>query len=207
MVRRKNSKDSKNNKISKNSVKTSKKCSNIQCSNSKTQLLSHRISQFVAEVGDKELTEEQAKIFHAFTKVNGSKIYFQVEDCENVMLRICVSKSEKNKILLKHYCTNIGTITANDILEMFDIIRKGEKNFNNGNYVYSISKRKKGVTYKVVVKIFSNGKDAVLKSFHSTIGYENRKIKKASNVPVTIAKKTKTASSKSLCKGKKNKYQ
>ena len=55
--------------------------------------------------------------------------------------------------------------------------------------------------YKTVIKIFSNKKDAFLKSFHSTIGYEYRKIKKASNVPATITRKVKEVkSSKNIWK-------
>ena len=140
-----------------------------------TQLLSKRIEQFIEEVGVMELTPEQGKIFYAFTK-SKKDVNFDVTDCEGVNLKITLDpRQEVRKILLKHYNTNNGTVTAKDILKMFDIVRKGEKKFNNGNYVYSQMRRKNGVTYKTVIKIFSNGKEAMLKSFHSTIGYEKRR--------------------------------
>ncbi len=75
-------------------------------------------------------------------------------------------------ILLKHYRTSDGTVTANQILRMFDVVRTGSKRKSQGNVVYSKVFRKNGVEYRTVVKIFPNGKDAVLKSFHSTIGYK-----------------------------------
>lgn len=139
------------------------------------ELLNKKIAQFIEEVGVMELTPEQGKIFYAFTR-SKKDVNFEVTDCEGVNLKITLDpQQEVRKILLKHYNTNNGTVTAKDILKMFDIVRKGEKKFNNGNYVYSQIRRKNGVTYKTVIKIFSNGKEAMLKSFHSTIGYEKRR--------------------------------
>ena len=132
-----------------------------------------KIRQFKAEVCDRELTTEQAKIYAAFTKTNGKTINVHVTDCEGVNLKIALdSSTEVKKILLKHYKTSDGTVTALQILNMFDLVRKGKKYFSQGNYVYSVKKVKNSVTYKTVIKIYSNGKDAVLKSFHSTIGYK-----------------------------------
>lgn len=125
--------------------------------------------------GDTELTPEQSKIFHTFTKAK-KEIKFDITDCEGVNLKVIIDPGhEVRKILIKHYNTRNGTVTAKDILRMFDVVRKGEKKFNQGNYVYSVTRQKNGVIYKTVIKIFSNGKDAVLKSFHSTIGYEKRR--------------------------------
>ena len=140
-----------------------------------SDILSKKIAQFIAEVGDRELTQEQGKILYAFTKARKT-VKFDVTDCEGVNLKIVLdTTAEVKKILLKHYNTKDGTVTAKDILKMFDIVRKGEKKFNNGNYVYSVTRKRNGVTYKTVIKIFSDGKDAVLKSFHSDIGYEKRR--------------------------------
>lgn len=139
------------------------------------ELLNKKIAQFIEEVGKAELTPEQSKIFHTFTKAK-KEIKFDITDCEGINLRIIIDpEHEVRKILIKHYNTKNGTVTAKDIIKMFDVVRKGEKRFNDGNYVYSVTRQKNGVTYKTVIKIFSNGKDAVLKSFHSTIGYEKRR--------------------------------
>lgn len=132
-----------------------------------------KIKQFKSEVGNKPLSTEQAKIYNAFTKVNGKKVAVSVIDCEGVVLKVTLIPSkEVKKILLKHYRTSDGTVTANQILRMFDVVRTGSKRKSQGNVVYSKVFRKNGVEYRTVVKIFPNGKDAVLKSFHSTIGYK-----------------------------------
>ena len=132
-----------------------------------------KIKQFKSEVGNKTLSKEQAKIYNAFTKVNGKKVAISVVDCEGVVLKVTLIPSkEVKKILLKHYRTSDGTVTANQILRMFDVVRTGSKRKSQGNVVYSKVFRKNGVEYRTVVKIFPNGKDAVLKSFHSTIGYK-----------------------------------
>lgn len=138
-------------------------------------LLSTKIAQFIAEVGDRELTQEQGRILYAFTEAK-KDVKFNITDCEGIDLKISIDPGhEVRKILIKHYNTKDGTVTAKDILKMFDIVRKGEKKFSNGNYVYSVIRKRNGVTYKTVIKIFSNGKDSVLKSFHSDIGYEKRR--------------------------------
>lgn len=148
------------------------------------ELLSKKIAQFIAEVGDPDkLTSEQGKILYAFTKAKKA-VKFDIADCEGINLKIYVDPGhEVKKILLKHYNTKDGTVTAKEILKMFDVVRKGEKKFNNGNYVYSVTRKRNGVTYKTVVKIFSDGKEAVLKSFHSDIGYEKRR--KSKDHPAT----------------------
>lgn len=139
------------------------------------ELLAKKIEQFIEEVGSMELTPEQNEIMIAFTKAKKRK-KFAVTDCEGINLRITIDpQHEARKILLKHYNTKDGAVTAKDILKMFDVVRKGEKKFNQGNYVYSVTKHRNGVTYKTVINIFSDGKDAVLKSFHSDIGYEKRR--------------------------------
>ena len=143
------------------------------------ELLSKKTAQFIAEVGDRELTQEQGRILYAFTKAK-KEVKFNITDCEGVDLKISIDPGhEVRKILLKHYNTKDGTVTAKDILKMFDVVRKGEKKFNAGNYVYSVTRKRNGVTYKTVIKIFSDGKDAVLKSFHSDIGYEKRRKSKS----------------------------
>ena len=178
-----NNTKTKTQKTSKDSVKTQKPLSTTKPTRS--QILAVKKSQFIDEVRVKVLKikgetdaltiktllpNEQSKIFHAFTTAK-KDIKIAVTDCKGVNLLITLDQQEIGKILIKHYKASDGTVTANEILQMFDIVRNGKKSFSYGNYVYSITKRKNGETYKTVVKIFPNGKDAVLKSFHSTIGH------------------------------------
>lgn len=136
-----------------------------------------KIAQFKQEAGNKEqYNTEQQKIYSAFTKKNGSKTIINVVDCEGISIRVCLdSSTEIRKILLKHYKTRIGTVTAKDILNMFDVMRTGKKEFQSGNYTYIKTKYRNingvRIRYFLIIKLFPNGKDAVLKSFYTNEGY------------------------------------
>ena len=102
-----------------------------------------------------------------------SRRYTGVVDCEGVRIRVILNSSDEvRKILLKHYKETKGTVTAKDILNMFDVVRSGSKNFNEGNYVYVKRYRRRGTVYFTVIKLFSDGETAVLKSFYSNVGYK-----------------------------------
>lgn len=133
-----------------------------------------KIEQFKKEAGPKEqYNTEQQKIYSAFAKTNGKSVRFDITDCEGIAIKITLDPAtEVKKILLKHYQEPKGTVTAKDILQMFDVVRSGSKQFNKGNYVYQKRYTRNGNVYFAVIKLFSNGKDAVLKSFYSNIGYK-----------------------------------
>lgn len=173
-------------------------------SNLQKGILEQRIAQFKEEIGSRPLNEEQKKIFAAFTKVNGSKIYVHAVDCEGVVLKVLLESSgEVKKILLKHYKGTEGTVSANDILNMFHVVRTGDKQFSSGNYVYTKFIYRKGKRYRVVLKIHDNGTDAVLKSFNTKDESENKKA--PSNPPSANPKKGRVRNSKVHGKGiKKN---
>ena len=99
--------------------------------------------------------------------------YCNVTDGYGCKYKIMLESSkEVRKILLRHYRTNDGTVTAYQILTMFDTLRTGTKYTSMGNIVYKKTRTRDGVEYHTVIKIFENGTDAVLKSFHSTIGHQ-----------------------------------
>lgn len=133
-----------------------------------------KIEQFKKEAGPKEQYNiEQQKIYSAFAKTGGKSVRFDIVDCEGVIIKITLAPgTEVRKILLKHYQEPKGTVTAKDILHMFDVVRTGSKLFNKGNYVYQKRYTRKGNVYFAVIKLFFNGKDAVLKSFYSNVGYK-----------------------------------
>ena len=85
---------------------------------------------------------------------------------------LCDPTEEVKKILLKHYQGKKGNVTAKEILNMFDVMRTGNKNFNQGNYVYTKKYTRKGNVYFIVIKLFANKKEAILKSFYSNDGYK-----------------------------------
>lgn len=153
-----------------------------------------KIEDFKNEIGEMVLNEEQKKIYDAFTKVQGRKIYVTVCDSENTILKILLeSQTEVKKILLKHYKGSKGIVTASEILNMFDVVRTGDKYFNLGNYVYTKVYTKGGKRYRTVLKIFNNGSDAVLKSFN-TKDEETKTV--PSNRPSTRGKNRPAAKSK-----------
>ena len=133
-----------------------------------------KIDIFKREAGEKERYNiEQQKIYSAFTKENGKSIRFAITDCKGKNLRVTLDPAtEVRKILLKHYQEPTGTVTAKEILNMFDIVRTGTKKKEKGNYVYTKKFVRKRAVYFAVLKLFPNGKDAVLKSFYSNLGYK-----------------------------------
>ena len=117
-------------------------------------------------------SNEQNKILYAFTHMN-AKTRFMVTDCEGKQLNILIdSTTEVRKILLKHYKTYSGTVTAKEILSMLNIIRYGSKHYNKGNYAYIKRSFVNNKVYYTVIKLFADNSNAVLKSFHSNIGYK-----------------------------------
>ena len=140
----------------------------------KIEKIDAKIALFIKEAGDKsKYNEEQQKIYTAFTKTKGKPIRFHVVDCEGVVLNVSIDpKTEVVKILNKHFYENNGMIKTEHILKMFDVMRLGVKSYNNGNYVYRKRFTMKGDVYFLVIKLYQNGKDAVLKSFYSNVGYK-----------------------------------
>ena len=51
-------------------------------------LIDDRIAQFKAEVGNRELTEEQMKIFNAFCKKGGASTFVNVTDSLGIKVRL-----------------------------------------------------------------------------------------------------------------------
>lgn len=132
-----------------------------------------KIALFIKEAGDKsKYNVEQQKIYTAFTKKKGKPVNFKITDCEGIDYNISLNpEKEVKKILCKHYKENDGTVLTADILNMFDVIRTGLKNYNNGNIVYTKRYTRKGEVYFFVIKLLKSGNNAVLKSFYSNRGY------------------------------------
>lgn len=132
-----------------------------------------KIALFIKEAGDKsKYNVEQQKIYTAFTRKTGKPINFKITDCEGVDYNVSLdSTKEVKKILCKHYKEKDGTVLIADILNMFDVIRTGAKNYNHGNIVYTKKYTRKGEVYFFVIKLLKSGNNAVLKSFYSNRGY------------------------------------
>lgn len=162
-------------KTKKTSVKTQKssvkKKSDTKYPRPNDVLLSQKIKQFIAEVGEKELTPEQSCIYKAFTKTKGSATYIDVTTRKGKSFKVKIYSNKFSNgvqyILMGHYKTTREYVTANEILNLCDVIRKGEEYFSRGYTVYKLSHKYNNVTIRTVLKIDIKGKEAVLKSFHS----------------------------------------
>ena len=138
-------------------------------------LIEQKIQQFIAEAGDKsKYTPEQQKIYAAFTKTSGSKIYFRVTDKFGYTYKLYMpTGAYLNKIMTKHYQSHIGTITAFEILNLLDIIRTGDKykDYDTGHWVYHKKYHLKGLTYYAILKISKDGINSHLLSLFTNKGY------------------------------------
>lgn len=135
------------------------------------EILKKKIAQFKAEVGNRKLTPEQKKIYAAFTKTKGRPTFIDVVDIydESIKLKIISNSIDAGvqHILLRHYKTNIGRVTANEILNLTEIISKGRREKKRSYMVYSKIINDRGNIVKEVVRISKDGKTATLKSFYS----------------------------------------
>jgi hypothetical protein len=66
-----------------------------------------------------------------------------------------------------HYKTTHEYVTANEILNLCDVVRTGTPYKSGGYTVYKLSRRYGKVTIRTVLKISVEGNEAVLKSFYS----------------------------------------
>lgn len=127
-----------------------------------------KIRQFKAEVGDRELTTEQAKIYAAFTKTKGKAIKFTVTDKSGESFHFMIDPTKRGEgsqhVLMKHY-KGIGRVTAFEILNLCDVIRKGEKSYRDQCVNYKWKHSVNGVTFTTSVKISKS--DHFFKSFYS----------------------------------------
>ena len=134
-------------------------------------LIDDRIAQFRTEVGDRELTEEQRKIFNAFTKKNGAATYLNVTDMDGKNVRIKIYsnkiKTGSQHILVNHFGTMIHWVTAWEILNLYEVVERGAHYISNGYVVYRMDTDYNGVKISTVLKFVEDKGIAVLKSFYS----------------------------------------
>lgn len=97
-------------------------------------------------------------------------VELKVNDSKNnpITIKIDPSKTAEGPqhVMKKHYQGNIGRVTATEILNMLDIVRKGTIHTPSDNHIlYSLKKRVNGVTYNFCIKITKKNK--IFKSFYS----------------------------------------
>lgn len=137
-------------------------------------LIDEKIALFKAEVGNRELSEEQSKVFNAFTKKKGASTYINVTDMDGKSLRIKIYSNKVSTgtqhILKNHYATKIHWVTAWEILNFCEVVECGTHYVSNGYIVYRIVKYCDDVKISTVLKFVEDNGVAVLKSFYSDRG-------------------------------------
>jgi predicted RNA methylase len=133
--------------------------------------LSERINQFIEELKGRNLTPEQQGIYNVFTRKE--KVY-KIKDLKDVGEYVAVEGGRRKfgaqHVLIKHYGTNIGPVTAEEILQIGEIIRDGKVEFDGDTRIYT-RPAEDGALLKVVVgKNRKDGSDTLI-TFHS----KNRK--------------------------------
>ncbi|MEO5344177.1 MAG: hypothetical protein H7842_12735, partial [Gammaproteobacteria bacterium SHHR-1] len=128
--------------------------------------LKRLIDQFIAEIDGRDLTSEQAGIAAV---MSGEKSSAAVRKSDLASVRDFVvlntggRKAGAIHILLKHFSGKQGRVTAQEILDLGIVIRRGELTTDGSKRIYTLNKD--GVRFRAVVG--KNGKKETLITFYS----------------------------------------
>ena len=124
---------------------------------------------FINEIGDIQLNEEQRRIYNAFVYRRRKPYKFSVTDKYDNTIRFILPTNNTREgvvhILIKHYNGMLGKVSANEILNFVDIIRNG--NLTVGNNTMTYIHKSNGVNYSLIVGIKETPASNILKSFYS----------------------------------------
>ena len=124
---------------------------------------------FCNEVNYSILTNEQKRVYNAFVHRRSKPYNFEIIDKYNNTVRFVLYTNKRDDgvlhILLKHY-KGVGMVTAMEILNLCDVIRKGDFGVVDNKIVYTL--KQKGLTYKLIVALKESKTGTnILKSFYS----------------------------------------
>ncbi len=132
-------------------------------------LIDEKIALFKAEVGDRDLTDEQKRVFETFCRTKGKLKSISTTDNSGTLITMKFPSDDENEgtqhVLLKHYKTNRGTVTAMEILNMMEVVRCGNREDDGNHIVYWEEKYNGRIKYTFAVKVAKSGN--IFKSFYS----------------------------------------
>lgn len=132
-----------------------------------------KIQKFIRELNGVSLDDTQAKIYYMFVRNGGHPVNISVNDKngETVRFRIYGGKDGEGSehILKRHYCNSRGEVSALEIINLCEVIRKGEKHRQLGCDVYEYRKHNRSAKLTTVLKVLVDDRK-VLKSFYSDRG-------------------------------------
>lgn len=134
-----------------------------------TPPIKNKIELFKKEIGNQTLTHEQQRVYNAFVYQRSKAYTFAVRDKYGSDIHFTLptnnTKEGAMHILLKHY-KGVGAVSAMEILNLCDIVRKGEISVKNKHLIYTY--KKEGNTYKLIVALKQTSTEKnILKSFYS----------------------------------------
>lgn len=125
---------------------------------------------FVLEIGNRRLSEEQFRIYNAFVFRKRGVYKFCVDDKYGNTIRFLMHTNKRDDgvvhILKKHYDGKTGHVSAIEILKFLDVIRKGDLYANQNAITYTMLKE--GKNYSLIIGLKKTGTEKnILKSFYS----------------------------------------
>lgn len=136
----------------------------------KKSILDTKTESFKKELDYSHLNDEQKRIYNAFVFRRAKPYRFAVIDAFGNTVRFILYTNKKDDgvlhILGKHYKGTIGNVTAFEIVNICDVIRKGEIISNGKSITYTLTMGSSVLKLVVGLKRSNTGEN-VLKSFYS----------------------------------------
>lgn len=128
--------------------------------------LAEKIIKFIDELKGVNLNSEQKGIYNVFT---AKERQYKITDLNSVNDYVLLESGNRKfgmkHILIKHYDSDILPVTANDIINIGEVIRKGKVVQDKDGRVYTLT-NSNGKSLKAVVKVNKDGENTVI-TFHS----------------------------------------
>ena len=137
----------------------------------KPTALEDKTAHFIFDVNDYDsLTAEQKRIYNAFVYRRAKPYNFEVTDAygDTIRFKLYTNKTDDGvlHIMGKHYRGKVGMVTAQEIINLCDVVRYGEMKPGDKKITYSWRKGNSTLVLIVGLKKTKEGGN-VLKSFYS----------------------------------------
>ena len=132
--------------------------------------LESKTESFKNEVDYTGLNDEQKRVYNAFVFRRAKPYRFEVVDGYGNTVRFMLYTNKNDDgvlhIMNKHYKGIVGPVTAREIVNLCDVIRRGTVASDGNNITYTLQKG--GSTLKLIVGLKKSGTVGnILKSFYS----------------------------------------
>ena len=134
------------------------------------QTIESKTEAFKKEVDYVGLNDEQKRVYNAFVFRRAKPYRFEVVDGYGNTVRFMLYTNKNDEgvlhIMNKHYKGVAGPVTAREIVNLCDVVRRGRVTSDGNSITYTL--RKGGSTLKLIVGLKKSGTgENILKSFYS----------------------------------------